>query len=626
MEKKIIESYTVIPGNPEQAGVTIHEDGINFAVAVPEGQKAELIITNAEGKKKAEIPLPEQPAAGSLRAVLIRDLPDDAAGYYYLVKGRKELDPYAGLLGKDDCRIPDRKPAETVTEDILPDLRPEDLMIYKLHVKGFTKKAKIAAGLKGTFAGLGKMLPYIKGLGFNAVELMPAYEWCDRLRVQPFSAAREESGGRASAVKPVNYWGYSDVNYYFAPKRAYSADGNPCAEFRELVRACHAESMELYMEFYFPGGTDPALAHAALRSWKMKYHVDGFHLIGDGVPLDLVIRDPMLSRTKLMIEFVDADRYYRGTVPVRRNLMLCNDEFEHTGRAFLKGDEGQTGKFAALIRRNPSSHAVVNYMANVNGFTLFDSVSYDWKHNEENGEDNRDGTVFNYSWNCGAEGPSRRKNVRELRLRQIRNALMYVFLSQGTPLLYAGDEQLNTQKGNNNAYCCDNPVGWLDWSSGRDSAAMTEFVKELTAYRRQNRIFHMPGELKGTDYRSLGMPDISFHDSRAWMCSFENVSRTLAVMYNGLYTQKEDREGAPGYYYVVYNAYWNPYRFALPDLPKGFSWFLAADTGRSASFCREPELLRDQKYFEAAERTVCILEGRPGGEPAAEPAVPEEAP
>ncbi len=611
MNNKGLNGIKVKKGSPEKLGAWKCGDSCYFAAAFPEDQKAELIITDAEGKKLTEIPLPEEERTGRVSAVQVEGLDEKAAGYYYRVGGRKRvLDPHAKLIRRDYCLLEQEAPSWD--GDRSPGLSPDNMMIYKLHVRGFTKKAKIAQGIRGTFSGVAKMLPYITGLGFNAIELMPAYEWVNDLRITPFSAVKDESEGPAKAVRPVNYWGYADQNYYFAPRWEYCATDHPSEEFSSLVRACHDAGTELYMEMYFPDGTYPALALEAVRYWKMHYHVDGFHLIGGGVPAEMIVGDPLLASTKLMFEYVDTGRLFRGTVPKKRNIIICNDDFEHTGRALLKGDEGQTGRFAAHVRSNPPDCGVVNYMANVNGFTLYDTVSYDWKHNEENGEDNRDGTALNFSWNCGAEGPSRKKAVKDLRMRQVRNALMYVFLSQGIPLLYAGDEQLNTQKGNNNAYCCDNSTGWTDWNSSKDASELTAFVRKLTEFRKNHKIFHMPGELKGTDYRSYGIPDISFHNDKAWVCSFENISRTLAVMYNGLYTQEESQDGGQ-YYYVLYNAYWNPFTFALPALPKGCSWFLRADTSKSDPFLEEPERLEDQKFFEAGERTVCILEGRPDG-------------
>src|SRR5699024_172274 len=145
-----------------------------------------------------------------------------------------------------------------------------------------------------------------------------------------------------------------------------------------------------------------------------------------------------------------------------------------------------------------------------------DLVSYDYRHNEENGEANRDGTGYNYSWNCGAEGPTRRTAILELRRRQMRNAVLLLMLSQGTPLLLGGDEFGNSQGGNNNAYCQDNATGWTDWSSARKFAGFTEFVKSVIRFRKAHPILHMPCELRATDYRSLGWPEISFHSERAW--------------------------------------------------------------------------------------------------------------
>ena len=312
------------------------------------------------------------------------------------------------------------------------------------------------------------------------------YEWDDTLKMTPHSYTEEKP-----ADLPKNYWGYSEKNFYFAPKQSYSSTPDSCRELKDLIREMHARKMECIPEFFFPQGTNPMLALEAVHFWVDSYHADGFHFVGAGVPTELLIRDPYLTRTKMLFENIDADWIYGGHNPVRRNLMEYNDSFMMNGRAFLKGDEGQLGSFADHVRRNRTTHEFVNYMANVNGFTLADAVSYDWKHNEKNGEDNEDGPAVNASWNCGAEGRTKKASVLALRRKQEENALSYVFLSQGVPLLYAGDEFGNSQGGNNNAYSSNNSVGWLDWNEIGKEKDLTLFVKKLIAFRKNHPILHM---------------------------------------------------------------------------------------------------------------------------------------
>ena len=436
---------------------------------------------------------------------------------------------------------------------------------------------------------------------------------------QPERGELLPAGKQDFAVSPVpvaktfrNYWGYAEHNYYFAPRSAYASGPDAAAEVRRMVSALHREGIEVFMEMYFPENTDPFMALLAIRFWKSAYHMDGFHFIGAGVPVSSIVRSPLLTGTKLIFEQIDGYWIYEGSIPKKRNILTENDSFMHVARSFVKSDEGRASEFAGMIRRNPDRVGVINYAANVNGFTLYDTVCYNEKHNEQNGEDNADGTFLNYSWNCGTEGPSRKRNVRRLRIRQMKNLLVYTFLSQGVPLLYAGDECCNSQGGNNNAYASDDPVGWVDWSSTKDAEEMRSFVAKLAAFRKMHPVFHMEREYRGTDYRSYGCPDLSFHDTKAWVTSFENNTRTLAVMYNGMYTSKEARE-ADDYFYVAYNAGWTEHLFALPDLPATCSWFPSVSTQLPAGseFADEAApACEDQKYCEVPPRSVVILIGK----------------
>ncbi|MDO5702597.1 MAG: Type II secretory pathway, pullulanase PulA and related glycosidase [Lachnospiraceae bacterium] len=642
--------YISEQGDPQLLGARVKDGGINFAFAVADEAEAFLVlIDHGSGRsKKVKIPLPVRERTGDVSAVFVRCSND--IGYYYEVAGEKVLDPYATMIDGGICRVADRE--WDAGEDTAPGIDISDLMIYKLHVRGFTRRRKRNSA-KGTFSGLAEMIPYIRELGFNAVELMPIYEFDETLRVQPFAAVRStvvslaavkaeadnaasresaaespaipaEADGEAAAEtaveppKPVqaeplrNYWGYAGKNWYFAPKASYAASDNPVRELRELIRAMHKGGIEVIMEMYFPEGTDPFMAMLAIRFWRSAYHIDGFRFAGPGTPFDSIVRSPLLKGAKLIFDEVDPYRIYGGLTPKRRNILTENDSFMHTARSFLKSDEGRAGEFSWLIRRNPATHGVINYAANVNGFTLFDAVSYNDKHNEANGENNADGTFLNYSWNCGAEGPTRKRSVRLLRARQMRNILIYTFLSQGVPLLYAGDEMCNTQLGNNNAYASDDIIGWVDWNTGRDAESLRSFVMKLAAFRKAHPIFHMEKELRGTDYRSLGCPDVSLHDEKAWVCPIENSTRTLAVMYNGMYTSKEAGE-ADDFFYVAYNAHWSAHTFALPVIPGFGAWYPAIDTHLPAGMefaGDDAPMCEDQKYIMVYPRTVVVLRGK----------------
>ena len=601
----MVKKYKVSPGDPLVLGTHETAKGLNFAVRIPDDLPASLVLVAENGIGAAQvIDLPVLRRCGEVASVTLSGRHTSPIAYYYVIDGVRTIDPCARRIVGDVCYTdPERF---NWGDDMSPEIPLSDMIIYKLHVRGFTKGKGSGVLSKGTFRGLMQKIPYLKELGINAVELMPVYEWDEELKGRVRKRKDEED------LPKKNYWGYAEHNFYFAPRSDYASGSDAAAEVRRMVSALHREGIEVFMEMYFPENTDPFMALLAIRFWKSAYHMDGFHFIGAGVPVSSIVRSPLLTGTKLIFEQIDGYWIYDGSIPKKRNILTENDSFMHVARSFVKSDEGRASEFAGMIRRNPDRVGVINYAANVNGFTLYDTVCYNEKHNEQNGEDNADGTFLNYSWNCGTEGPSRKRNVRRLRIRQMKNLLVYTFLSQGVPLLYAGDECCNSQGGNNNAYASDDPVGWVDWSSTKDAEEMRSFVAKLAAFRKMHPVFHMEKEYRGTDYRSYGCPDLSFHDTKAWVTSFENNTRTLAVMYNGMYTSKEARE-ADDYFYVAYNAGWTEHRFALPDLPATCSWFPSVNTQLPAGseFANEDApVCEDQKYCVVAPRSVVILTGK----------------
>ena len=266
-------------------------------------------------------------------------------------------------------------------------------------------------------------------------------------------------------------------------------------------------------------------------------------------------------------------------------------------RRFLKGDEDTLWQISESMRRNPAQQAVINYIACHNGFTLADAVSYDVNHNEDNGEDNRDGTDCNHSCNYGEEGPTSKKALQSLRRRQMRNAFLILLLSQGVPAVYVVDEMGNSQRGNNNAYCQDNEISWIQWSRKKYDRQMQEFVREAIAFRGRHAAFGRRKPYVMSDYLSKGMPDLSYHGTRAWYGEFESYNRQMGILYAGEYTG--DRT-----LYVLYNMHMIEHEIALPTLPAGQSWYLLADTGMegASTFLKEEEkiLLEDQKMAAAS--------------------------
>ena len=560
----MVKKYNVSAGAPLMPGTYATSKGLNFAVTIPDDLPASLVLTTEDGSREVQvIDLPVSLRCGEVASVTLSGRHTSPIAYYYVIDGVRTIDPCARRIVEGVCYTdPERF---NWGGDVSPKIPLSDMIIYKLHVRGFTKGKGSGVLSKGTFRGLTQKIPYLRELGINAVELMPAYEWDDELK------GRAGKRREAEDLPKKNYWGYSEKNCYFAPKQLFSSKEDSVTEFKRMVKSMHAAGIEVILEMYFPGDADRLTAIRALHFWKTVYHVDGFHVIGAGVPREALAWDPLLSRTKLFFDWIDIGRVYQGKIPKTRHIAICNGYYQSEARRFLKGDAGLSEAFRMTQRANPATHAIVHYAANVDGFTLADAVSYNARHNEANGEMGEDGTSDNNSWNCGVEGRTRKKPVIELREKQIKNALAYVLLSQGVPLIYAGDEFGNTQGGNNNAYASDNTVGWVSWRLAKRNKEITDFVKMLISFRKEHGILHTERELRGNDYRGLGIPEISWHDTKAWYTDQSAESRSFAVMYNGAYAEKSGGR-TDDIIYVCYNAHWECHTFALPRLPQGMHW------------------------------------------------------
>lgn len=400
----------------------------------------------------------------------------------------------------------------------------------------------------------------------------------------------------------INYWGYAP-SYLFAPKSSYHSHlngENQSQELKELVKALHQNQIEIIFELYFPPEASDIQVLEALHFWALEYHADGIHISGRSL-FPAAAKDPILAETKLF-----ATDW--GSAPRDKNRLLAqyHDGFLADMRRFLKGDEGQVESAVFRTRQNPEHMGVVNYMAHSNGFTLYDMVSYDQKHNEANGEQNHDGTDCNYSWNCGIEGDTRGKAVLRLRKNQLRNALAMVFLSQGIPLLEAGDECCHTKKGNNNTYCQDNELSWMNWRRTKNGEEICGFVKYLIRLRREHAIFRNKTPLSAIDSQNRGYPPISFHGTNPWKPEFEPYRRQLGILYNAAYAQPAENH----MFYVLYNMHWTDQEFCLPHLSEKTGWRMLIHTTKAAPNYYEIEdapLLEDNKTLAVPARTIILL-------------------
>ena len=473
-------------------------------------------------------------------------------------------------------------------------------------MRGLTKDSSSGVRNKGTFAGVVEKIPYLKELGITTLELMPAAEFQEI--EMPDVADGNPYGNGPKPTGRLNYWGYGAA-FYYAPKASYAGTGrNPAVEFKKMVKALHQAGMEVVIELFFTGKETPAAVLDVVRFWVREFHVDGVHLTGQA-PAWILARDPYLTDTKLWATYWDDGEKDPG---YQKNLGEFNDGFLVDMRRALKGDEDQMKNLIFRSRRNPAGHGVINYMATNNGFTLMDMVSYERKHNEANGEENQDGTDYNYTWNCGEEGASRKKKLVQMRRQQLRNALLMVFLSQGTPLIQAGDEFGQSQGGNNNAYCQDNEISWLNWKLQKNNRDLLAFVKQVIAFRKAHPVFHMKEEPKVMDYRAVGKPDISYHGVNAWKPEFENFRRQIGIMYWGPYGKKADGT-ADETFFVAYNMHWEPHEFALPHLPRSQQWKIAFDTSDSRGYYEagQEKELENQKRYMVPYRSIIVFVGKP---------------
>lgn len=559
-----------IQGMPLPLGITVQNDKVNFSVAVPEGKECKLLIYPSGTDVPCES-FSMTDTLGEVRYLALEKLDLESYEYNYEINGTIMVDPYVRTLtGKEkwgkEVNLQRHEVRGGLSErtydwegDTPLQIPYHDVVAYSLHVRGFTKDACSKVKKKGTFEGVVEKIPYLKELGINQIHCMPVYEF-------------EECGLYR------NYWGYGAA-YCFVPKSAYSADGDGVKSLKDMVKACHKAGIEVVLEMPFDTQIPKQLMEECLRYYMMEYHIDGFIVNPSVASIEGIRQDPILKKTKIM---------YHQT------------GFQNVMRRFLKGDEGMVPDVMYWLRHTSAREGTFNYITNQTGFTLNDLVSYDGKHNEKNGENNRDGTEYNFSWNCGAEGPSRKKEVLDLRKRQIRNAYFLTILAQGTPCLLAGDEFGNSQKGNNNVYCQDNPIGWVNWRKLDKEPELHDFVKKLIQIRKKYKVFCPDREMQGTDKIGCGMPDVSYHGENAWRTPSEVSSRQIGVYYSGLASGEDDC-------YVAYNMHWLEHSFALPSLPKDKKWYLLISTDEDEE---STKYLKNQRCIELKARTIAVIIGR----------------
>lgn len=571
------KKMNVLQGKPLPLGATIENELVNFAIQVEADKKCELLFFQKGDNKVAErFELEEHPIYSNVRFTAFHKNDVIEMEYIYEINGLRVLDPYVREVVQNDIAeevleqdkgnsmsLSSHMNTEELKEGIhgrivelewefeneYESIEDHEVIAYRIHVKGFTKHVSSKVKGKGLFSGLLEKITYLKELGVNQLQLLPCHEF-------------EEE-------KYKNYWGYAK-GAYFAPKSTYCNSDDSVKELRELVAEFHKHKIGVILDIPFLGGESFSYQLECLQYYIIQYHIDGFVLNPYVTNVEELRRDGIVSSAKLLVQ---------------------NDDFLHTMRRFLKGDEGMVKDVMRCVCKKGD----YNYITNHNGFTLADVVSYDGKHNELNGERNQDGTDYNDSWNCGVEGLTRRKAVVALRKQQIRNAFALLLLAQGTPCILGGDEFANSQKGNNNAYCQDNEISWLNWRQLSKESELFEYVKALIEIRKMYPVLHQKDCLKGMDYLSCGMPDVSFHGENAWQEPIEMASRQLGVYYAGKYAGHESC-------YIAYNMHWIDHKCALPALEKKKQWYEILDT--TVGVHTELVLVENQRSVEVTQRSI----------------------
>lgn len=590
-------------------GATVIGDSVNFAITAKTGSKCEVVLYEKGGDKEAfKIPFENAQVIGNVYAMSVKGLNYKKYDYNFAINGDIITDVYAkALSGKKQWgKAPENVKGIIVSDEYdwqgdAPLCIPYDeTVMYRLHVRGFTKHQSSKIKHKGTYLGIVDKIPYLKELGVTMIELMPAYEFNEIKKIQATSMK-----GQFSIDNPtLNYWGYTD-GYNFSPKSSYafsSEPGGEVEEFKYMVRELHKNGIEVSMEFFFPQSTNPTLILDALHYWVMEYHIDGVHVNCEEAVMKMIQTDNLLCTTKIFTYSFANDTDFYHCSNETRNLANFNDDFMVSARKFIKGDEDMLNTISYKIKANPLGVTVVNYVANHNTFTLYDAVTYDKKYNEANGENNKDGAVYNYSWNCGAEGDTRKRKIMDLRKKQIKNALSLVLLSQGVPMIYAGDEMCNSQKGNNNPYCLDNEISWTNWNTTAMAKEIFEFTKSLINFRKSHKVLHLSEETRQMDYKSFGLPDMSYHGTKAWYADFSNFNRHFSVMYCGKYATVEGRPDEADLL-IAYNMFWYELKFGVPSARNKNKWKVAFATDASV----ESGMLIEDRLFSVPGRSIVVL-------------------
>ena len=676
--------FKIRPGLYLENGSVIVPGGVSFTISSQNSTSCELVLFKRnEYEPFAKIPFPEHYKIGNVYSMIVFGLNIEEFEYAYSIDGPYDiekglifdkskylLDPYAkAVAGQSKWGYKPEYANQYRARVVINDfdwgnskqlkINMKDLIIYELHVRGFTNDMSSGVNYPGTFEGLSDKIPYLKELGINAVEFMPIFEF-DELKDM-----RIVNGKRL-----LDYWGYNAVSF-FAPNTSYTAGieyNREGDELKSLIKKLHENGIEVILDVVFnhtaegdengpyisfkgvdnnvyymltPNGkyynfsgcgntincNHPNVQRMildCLRYWVTEYRVDGFRfdlatILGrneDGSPLSQppllknLAFDHILANVKLIAEAWDAGGLYQvGSFPSWNRWSEWNGKYRDDVRRFLKGDSGLANVISERIAGSHDLYdpihrghnASVNFITCHDGFTLHDLYSYSEKHNGDNGWNNTDGDNNNNSWNCGIEGDTDDENILKLRKRMIKNACAVLLASRGTPMILAGDEFCNTQFGNNNAYCQDNEISWLDWDLLKNNKEIFNFFKNMIKFRKCHPV------LKDDTKPALcGFPSSSKQGNVPWETNLSYESRVLGIMLAG----RNEADDEDDIIFIAINAYWEKQNMTLPDLPKGLEWRMVANTAlpEGSDFAQSiDEMIKVGTKIELESRSVMIL-------------------
>lgn len=579
-------------------GVSYLNGGLNFAIEIDELEQTKCILHLYKKIKKEpdlSIEFPDDGLYGRVYSLWVSGLSDDFTAYTIQYGKKDIIDKNAvgvlnrrkfGLRKLDDrvyFSLPNKKDFDW-KKDRFPNIEGNRVIAYKIHVRGFTRSLK--SDTSGTFKALMDKIPYLKSIGVNQIELMPSYEFDEVEYLNTYSG---NYSGPQLPLKPkklINYWGYKRANY-FAIKSAYSYSDIASDEFKTLIRELHRNDMELIMELYFEIDMPVSSIIDVMKYYITEYHVDGFHIASGSYLNGQLKNEPVLYGRKLYIEYTDIKD---------NNIFNYNDGFLIDSRKYIKGDDFSLEPVLNHFMLDNGKQ--VNYFAGHNGFTLADCFSYDRKHNEKNGFDNMDGSDYNLTWNCGREGKSKSKKILDLRVKQIKNAMFLTLLSRGIPLFVAGDEMGKSQNGNNNVFCQDNGLSYIDWTDVEKNHDLLEFFKKCVDFRVQHPILSCD-KTQVVNHSKTGWPVISFHSDKAWDFRIHSYDKAVGVLYNGEYYKYEDNR-SDELLYLGLNMHYEKVKLALPILPKEYEWEIVIDSSDSCE-------VKDDSIYMPERTTVALV-------------------